>query len=70
MELKNPDFVALTKAFGIAAEKVTDLIGLDHAIDKSLAHKGPYLVEIDVAREENVFPMVATGKAAHEIVLE
>lgn len=70
VELKNPDFVALTKAFGIAAEKVTDLVGLDHAIDKSLAHKGPYLVEIDVAREENVFPMVATGKAAHEIVLE
>jgi acetolactate synthase-1/2/3 large subunit len=35
-----------------------------------LAHDGPYLLHIAVEKEENIFPMVPSGHAVDEIVLE
>ena len=34
-----------------------------------LAFEGPYLLHVAVENEENVFPMVASGKSVSEIVL-
>jgi acetolactate synthase-1/2/3 large subunit len=34
------------------------------------AHDGPYLIEVVVEKEANVFPMVPSGAAAYEIILE
>ena len=35
-----------------------------------LNHKGPYLLEVVVEKEENVFPMVPSGDSVSNIRLE
>lgn len=69
-EMKNPNFVALTEAYNIPAKKVTERSALREAIREMLAHEGPYLLEVVVEKEENVFPMVPTGAGVAEILLE
>lgn len=70
VDLKNPDFVAVAKGFFINAEKVKKRTGLEKAVDRLLAAKGPYLLEVVVEKEENVYPMIPTGAACDEIRLE
>lgn len=69
-EMKNPNFVALTEAYNIPAKKITERSDLREAVRKMLEHKGPYLLEVVVEKEENVFPMVPTGAGVAEILLE
>jgi acetolactate synthase-1/2/3 large subunit len=69
-ELINPDFIAIAKAYCIAGQKVTERDNLDAAIDTMLKHNGPYLLEVKIEKEDNVFPMVATGSSVSEIRLE
>jgi acetolactate synthase-1/2/3 large subunit len=35
-----------------------------------LDHKGPYVLEVVVEKEDNVFPMVPTGASVSDILLE
>ncbi|MFA9390080.1 MAG: biosynthetic-type acetolactate synthase large subunit [Prolixibacteraceae bacterium] len=69
-ELVNPDFIMLAGAFGIPARKVVKGDNLDAAIDEMLNTDGPFLLEVVVEKEDNVFPMVATGASVSEIILE
>lgn len=69
-ELINPDFIAIAKAYCIAGQKVTERADLDAAIDTMLKHNGPYLLEVKIEKEDNVFPMVPTGASVSEIRLE
>ena len=69
-EMKNPNFVALTEAYNIPAKKITERHELRSAVREMLAHQGPYLLEVVVEKEENVFPMVPTGAGVGEILLE
>lgn len=69
-EMKNPDFVALTKAYSIPAKKITERVELREAIREMLSAEGPFLLEVVVEKEENVFPMVPTGAGVAEILLE
>ena len=68
-ELVNPDFVMIAKAYGIPARKITDRKDLKGSLEELLASKGPYLLDIKVEQEENVFPMVAPGSSISEIRL-
>lgn len=68
--LANPDFVAVAKGFGIKATKVTHRRELAKSIKGMLAHKGPYVLEVVVALEENVFPMIPSGASVDEVRLE
>lgn len=65
-DIVNPDFIAIAKAYSIETGKVNDPMMLDEAIEKMLKHKGPYLLEAVVEREDNVFPMVPTGASLSE----
>lgn len=69
-EMKNPNFVALTEAYNIPAKKIMERHELRNAVKEMLAHQGPYLLEVVVEKEENVFPMVPTGAGVAEIILE
>ncbi len=69
-ELTNPDFMKLAEGFRIAAQKVTEREMLDKGIDDMLKHDGPYLLEVVVEKEGNVFPMVPTGASVSDIILE
>ena len=68
-ELSSPDFVKLADAYGIKARKVTSLSELHDAIKEQMKSKESYLLEVVVAKEGNVFPMVAPGDSVSNIRL-
>lgn len=68
-ELVNPDFQLIAQGYGIACNKVEARENLSEAMDDFLNHKGPYLLEVVVEKEENVFPMVPSGASVSEIRL-
>jgi acetolactate synthase-1/2/3 large subunit len=70
VHLENPDFIKLAEAFGIVGRKVSDRNQLGESLRTMLAHNGPYLLEIEVEKEENVFPMVPAGAGVSDIRLE
>jgi acetolactate synthase-1/2/3 large subunit len=68
--MKNPDFVAIAKAYGLASQKVTSRDQLEDAIQEMIDHQGPYVLEVVVEQEDNVFPMIPTGASISDILLE
>jgi acetolactate synthase-1/2/3 large subunit len=69
-EMVNPDFVGIGNAYGIASAKVAVRDNLAEAVKTMLEHDGPYLLEIVVEKEDNVFPMVPAGDSVANIRLE
>ncbi|QQN66274.1 hypothetical protein JIR23_11580 [Bradyrhizobium diazoefficiens] len=55
-DLVNPDFVKLAESFGVAAARVTAPDQFKAAMEKALAHGGPYLISVEVARDSEVSP--------------
>ncbi|MEO8796107.1 MAG: biosynthetic-type acetolactate synthase large subunit [Daejeonella sp.] len=68
-EMDNPDFVAIAKAYRLEAQKVDSRENLGDALKTMLDHSGPYLLEVVVEKEDNVFPMVPTGAGVSEMRL-
>ena len=68
MEVGMPDFVMLAKAFGIKGMSIRDRSELKDAIAEMLAHNGPVLLEAQVKRNENCYPMVAPGKSNAQMI--
>jgi acetolactate synthase I/II/III large subunit len=68
-ELDNPDFIKLAEAYGIPAKKVDERSDLSSSIAEMLLHDGPYFLEVVVEKEDNVFPMIATGCSVEEVRL-
>lgn len=60
-ELENPDFAIIAKAYRIPAERVCEPSELKDAIERLVAAKGSYLLEVCVKGEDNVFPMMPAG---------
>ena len=69
-ELHNPDFITIGKGFGIDGHTVDKREDLDASIQKMLDHDGPYLLEVKIEKEDNVFPMVPTGASVSDVILE
>ena len=69
-ELVNPDFLMIAKGFGMEGQKVTSRENLDAAVQKMIDYDGPYLLEVVVEKEDNVFPMVPAGASVSHIILE
>ena len=69
-ELHNPDFITIAKGFGMAGHKVTKRDELSDGIQRMIDHDGPYLLEVVVEKEDNVFPMVPSGASVSDIILE
>ncbi len=68
--LTNPDFCMIAEGFGVPAKKISERIELDKALDDLLAFDGPFLLEIEVQKEGNIFPMVPAGASVSDIRLE
>ena len=69
-ELVNPDFGLIAKANNIPYRCVERHEDLDEAVEQMKLTDGPFLLEVRVMREENVFPMVPAGQAVSNIRLE
>ena len=70
VNIESPDFVALARAYRIEGQLVEERNNLKAAIQTMLEHQGPYLLEIMVGKENNVFPMVPQGCSVSEIRLK
>lgn len=70
VELQNPDFITIGKGFGIDGHTCAQREDLSASLDTLLASDKPYLLEIIVEKEENVFPMVPAGTSVASIRLE
>ena len=69
-ELNNPDFIAIAKGFGIDGKTISERDELSSAIEDLISTDGPYLLEVKVEKEDNVFPMVPAGGTVYEMRLE
>lgn len=69
-EMKNPDFVGIANAYGLASKKVTSRDKLEGAIQEMLEHKGAYLLEVVIEKENIVFPMGLSGDFVYDVLLE
>ena len=65
-----PDFVRLAEAYGWKGIRIETADHLDAGIADMLAHDGPVMVDCRVAKLSNVFPMIASGAAHTEMMLE
>jgi acetolactate synthase-1/2/3 large subunit len=66
----NPDFVEVARAFGIPALRASGIDETDAVLEALLDTPGPMLVHVPVAREDNVWPIVAPGCGNHEMIEE
>jgi acetolactate synthase-1/2/3 large subunit len=69
VDITSPDFVQVAKGYYIDGQRVSERAKLKEALKQMLDHKGSYLLEVMVGKENNVFPMVPQGKGVAEIVL-
>lgn len=67
--MRNPDFVKIAQAYGIAAENVTDRTNLDKAIARMIAHDGPYLLNVAIDPVDKIFPMIPIGGSIDRMLL-
>jgi len=65
--LKNPDFARVAEAFGAVGLTATKKDEVPKIVEQMLSEKKCCVVDFHVEREENVWPMVATGKGLHEM---
>jgi acetolactate synthase-1/2/3 large subunit len=63
-----PDFVKLADAYGATGLRLTDKHTLVDDMKEALATPGPVVVDVRVVAEENVYPMIAPGQAARNMV--
>ena len=64
-----PDFIKMAEAFGFTALSADRPDQTADAIAEMLNTPGPVFLDMAVARDENVFPMIPAGAAHNDIVL-
>jgi len=67
--MTNPDFVKIAEGYGIEANRVKNRGDLNTAIQKMVASKSSYFLEVVIEKEDNVFPMIPTGASVSDIRL-
>lgn len=70
VDMSNPDFVKLAEAYGIPGKRVSNCADVRGAIQEMWDAPGPYLLEVLVEKEDNVFPMVPAGASVTDIRLD
>jgi acetolactate synthase-1/2/3 large subunit len=65
-----PDFVKLGEAYGWKGIRIEGNDALDDGIAAMLAHDGPVIVDCRVAKLANCFPMIPSGAAHTDMILQ
>ena len=67
----NPDFIKLAAAYKIPGKRVTRAGDVDKAIKWAMAYNdGPCVIEAEVVKEDNVFPMIPAGAPLSGMIIE
>lgn len=64
-----PDFVKLAEAYGAEGYRIRTPEELEPTLARALASPCTAIIDVQVEREENVYPMVPTGAALDEMLL-
>jgi len=64
----NPDFVMLATAFNIKAQEITRKDQVTAAIEEMIDHDGPYLLQVKIDAQENVWPLVPPNTANDQMM--
>ncbi|WP_435006427.1 biosynthetic-type acetolactate synthase large subunit [Tundrisphaera lichenicola] len=67
-ETTYPDFVAISKGFGIEARQIRKKEDVIPALREMIAHPGPYVLDVLVPYQEHVLPMIPAGGTVREII--
>ena len=68
MTLGMPNFIQLAKAYGINAKSLTFTKNMEHELYHTIYSTGPYLVDCQITKDENCYPMVAPGKSNSQMI--
>ncbi|MGD1002302.1 MAG: biosynthetic-type acetolactate synthase large subunit [Candidatus Brocadiia bacterium] len=66
--MDNPDFVKVAEAYGARGLRVTDPKDVHRALEEMIRTEGPVFLDVVVAPEENVFPIVPAGEAINRMM--
>ena len=55
------DFVKVAEGLGVKAVRVTELSRLAPAIRQAIEEKTPYFIDVQIDKDDKVFPMVPAG---------
>jgi acetolactate synthase-1/2/3 large subunit len=67
----NPDFVKLAEAYGVKGFRIKRSADVKRIVAAALAYTdGPCVIDAEVAKEDNVFPMIPAGGAISDMLLE
>ncbi|MDQ3003187.1 MAG: biosynthetic-type acetolactate synthase large subunit [Fibrobacterota bacterium] len=67
----NPNFVKLAEAYGMKGFRIKRNADVSKTLAAALAYNdGPCIIEAEVEKEDNVFPMIPAGASISEMVLE
>lgn len=67
----NPDFVKLAQAYGCKGFRIRRSADVRRVLQQALDYnEGPCLIDAEVEKLDNVFPMIPAGAALDEIMLE
>ena len=70
VNIESPDYVTVAKGYRIEGNSISNREDLKKSLATMLDHNGPYLLEVFVGKENNVFPMVPQGCGVSEIRLK
>jgi acetolactate synthase-1/2/3 large subunit len=66
----NPDFVRLAESYGCKALRIEKSSQVREVLQQALDYtEGPCLVDAEVEKEDNVFPMIPAGGSANDMIL-
>ncbi len=65
-----PDFVKLGEAYGWKGIRISSEAELDAGIQAMIDHPGPVIVDCCVSNEANCFPMIPSGAAHTDMILQ
>jgi acetolactate synthase I/II/III large subunit len=63
-----PDWVKLAEAYGATGMRATDKGTLVDQMREAIATDGPVVLDVQVTKEENCYPMIPAGQPAREMV--
>jgi acetolactate synthase-1/2/3 large subunit len=67
----NPDFVKVAEAYGVKGWRIRRSGDVDRVLKAAMQYnEGPCVIEAEVVKEDNVFPMIPAGAAVKDMIIE
>ena len=65
---RTPDWVKLAEAYGATGMRATEKESLVDTMREAIETDGPVVLDVQVTKEENCYPMIPAGQAARDMV--